>query len=282
MILVIGATGNIGREVVKELAVRKERFKVLSRSPEKAKTLAGGEFVQGDCTKAESLEPAMRGVEKIFFVPAASPELARHHEVVVEVAKKAGAKQVVKVSVIGADAEAPLSIAKMHRDGETALEDSGLAWTHLRPGMFMSNWLHNAGSVKKDGAVHAPTGDGKIAPIDPKDIAEVGVVALTQGGHEGKAYTLTGPEALSFQQQCDILAKVIGKPVKHVDVPAEAAKHAMLRNGMPAWLVDGLLAVHAETKGGRTAFVSQEFEQVTGRKGRTIEAWFKENSAAFK
>src|ERR1700716_2119571 len=110
MILVIGATGNIGREVVKELAVRKERFKVLSRSPEKAKTLAGGEFVQGDYAKAESLEPAMRGVEKIFFVPAASPELARHHEVVVAVAKKMGVKQVVKVSVIGADAEAPLSI----------------------------------------------------------------------------------------------------------------------------------------------------------------------------
>jgi uncharacterized protein YbjT (DUF2867 family) len=209
--------------------------------------------------------------------------MGQHQKNVIEAAKQAGVKHLVKLSVMGAEIEPTENpLGKLHREGEKLLEASGMQWTHVRPGVFMSNWLNHGGTVKRDGAMYAPAGAGKFAPVHPADIAEVVVAALTQDGHAGKAYVVTGAESLSYQQQADVLGKVIGKAVKHVDVPPDAAQKAMIENKMPEWMAKALVGMSGAIKAGYLDRTSPHFKQVTGHEQRTIETWFKENAAAFK
>jgi uncharacterized protein YbjT (DUF2867 family) len=159
---------------------------------------------------------------------------------------------------------------------------SGLQWTMVRPGNFMSNAHLWAETIRSQGAFYQPTGAGRWAAVDPDDIGAVAAKALTGAGHEGKAYTLTGPESLSAAGYAEKLSSVLGKPVKFVDVPPEAARDNVLRAGIPPAYADAILDLFACMKSGKLDLVTDTIEKVTGRKPGTFEAWARRNVAAFR
>lgn len=280
-ILVTGATGTIGGEVARQLIAAGVRPRLLVRNPAKAREFEGkAEVVKCDLGDPAALERVMQGVEKLFLVASGADGQALEAKAV-DAAKKAGVKHVVKLSVFGADEEM-FTFARWHRPVEKQIEASGMAWTHLRPVNFMANMLGNIGSIKGQGAFYQPTGDGKTSVIDPADIGAVAVKALTEPGHEGKVYSLTGPEALSGAEQAAVMTKALGREVKFVDVPPEAAKQAMAGSGIPPVYVDALLDLLVAMKAGRTAAVTDTVQKVLGRKPATFEDWARRNAAAFK
>ncbi len=281
MILVTGATGTVGREVVGLLVKDGQKVRAMTRDPKKARFDPKVEVVAGDFARPETLEKAAQGAEAVFSL-STGPELGAHEGALARAAKKAGAKRLVKLSVMGAGSGGENVIVKWHDAGEKAIRESGLAWTFVRPGTFMSTALQWAATVKAQGKVFLPYGDGKVAPVHPRDIAAVAVKALTSPGHEGKAYTLTGPEALGVADELRVLSEEVGKPIQYVPVPDEAAKAGMLQAGMPLVLVEALLKMAGVIRSGGAAAVLPTVEQVLGRPGLTWREWAKENAAAFR
>jgi uncharacterized protein YbjT (DUF2867 family) len=280
MILVLGATGTTGGEVARQLIQAGQKPRLLVLNPSKARAFEGkAEIVRGDLGNPESLMAAMQGIAGLYLMsPAASdPELEGN---AIDAAKKAGVKHVVKLSVIGADAPIVM-FSKWHARSEALLRESGLAWTMLRPQTFMTYALEWAQTIRSQGAFYLPTGEGRWAAIDPADIGAVAVKALTEPGHEHQAYTLTGPESLSAAQYAVKLSVAIGKPVKFVDVPPEAARQGMLQKGIPTVLVDALMELLAVTKAGKLDAVSDGVYKAIGRKPATFDDWAKRNAAAF-
>src|SRR5215217_4525373 len=204
MILVTGATGTIGGEVARQLIAAGVKPRLLVRDPKKAREFEGkAELVQGDLAKPESLDAAFKGMQKLFLVSSGVDGRTLEKNAIAA-ARRASVQHVVKLSVIGAD-QSELTFSKWHAEVERALLDSGLKWTLLRPGSFMSNALFWLETIKSQGAFYDPQGEGKYSPIDPADIGAIAVKALTGPGHEGKAYTLTGPESLTLAQQAATL-----------------------------------------------------------------------------
>ncbi len=283
MILVTGATGNIGGEVVKQLLEAGAPVRVLARDPAKAAAKLGAAVavVRGDLDAPETLAAAFAGVTKAFVL-STGPDLARLDGNAFDAAKAAGVAHVVSLSVLAAEIDPNLLLGRWHGESEKKLEASGLAWTILRPGAFASNVLAWIPSIKAQGVVYSPTGEGKNAPIDPRDIAAVAVKALTSPGHEGKAYTLTGPELLSAGEQVAKIGAAIGRPLRFVDAPPEAARAGMLKSGMPPLLVDALLELMAQVRAGQTALISPAVAEVLGRPARTFDAWLHDHAAAFR
>jgi len=281
MILVLGATGTTGGEVARQLIAKGQRPRLLVRSPQKAREFEGkAEIVKGDMDSKESVASALKGIEKLYLVSAGVNGIDLEIDAI-DAAKKAGVRHVVKLSVIGADAPA-ITFAKWHARSEKHLLGSGLAWTMVRPGNFMSNALMWAESIKTQGAFYQPTGEGRWAATDPADIGAVAVAALTGSGHEGKGYPLSGPESMNGAGYAAKLSSAIGKPVKFVDVPPEAARDGMLKSGIPTTYVDALLDLLAAMKAGKADVVTDTVEKVTGRKAGTFEAWARRHAAAFR
>ncbi len=281
MILVTGATGTTGGAVARQLIAAGIKPRLLVRSPEKAKSFEGkAELFKGDLADKASVEKALVGIEKLYLVTAGAEGPAQEAQAIAA-AKAAGVKQVVLLSVIGAEYEA-ITFGKWHRQSERLLESSGMAWTFLRPGNFNTNTYWWIETVKSQGAVYAPLGGGKYAPIDPEDIGAVAVAALTKPGHEGKAYTLTGPKALSTAEMVAIIAKESGRSIKYVDVPPAAAQDGMLKAGMPAVYVDALLDLYAFMKSGGAAMTTTTVQDLLGRPAVTFEQWAAKHAGAFK
>jgi uncharacterized protein YbjT (DUF2867 family) len=200
---------------------------------------------------------------------------------VVKEAKGAGVKKIVKLSVWGASSEA-FSFAKIHRAVEREIETSGLAWTFLRPNGFMQNFVNfMSGTIKGQGAIYQPAADSKISHIDARDIARVATAALTGPGHEGKAYDLTGPEALSYGEAALVLSRVLGKKVNYIAVSDEAAKSGMVAAGIPEFYADYLVDLSQFYRKGGAAPVTTAVKDVTGRDPVRFEQFVKDHAAAF-
>jgi (4-alkanoyl-5-oxo-2,5-dihydrofuran-3-yl)methyl phosphate reductase len=279
MILVTGATGTIGREVVQQLVAAKQRVRVLLRDAKKANFGEGVEVAVGDATQPITLTAAFAGVEKAFIL--ATGDIPTQEGNFVAAAKAAGVKHLVKLSVLGADFEPGIALGRWHRTSEKNIEASGLSWTFLQPAGFFSNALGWVDSIKGQSAFYAPAGQSKQALIDPRDIAAVAVKALTNSGHEGKIYKLA-TESLTLAEQATILSGVIGKTVTYVDIPEEAARQGMLGSGMPPVMVEAVLELMVTIKAGYASATTNTFEAVTGQKPRTFAAWAKEHAALFQ
>jgi uncharacterized protein YbjT (DUF2867 family) len=279
MILIIGATGNVGKALVPQLLESGEPVRVLSRDARKLAHLDPRiERYVGDLDKPETLEAAFDGVEQIFLVTFQTQQDMH----VIEAAQRADSQGIVKLSTMEAS-KPHLKVGKWHREREELIEASGLDWTFLRPGMFMTNSIEWwAETIKKRGAVYFPGGKGRVAPIDPRDVAAVAGTALTQPGHSGKVYELTGPELLTIEDMARIIGRVLGKPIKYVDVPLFLARVQMLLSGMDWELVGALMEVANELRSDRGAQQTDVVEQVTGRKARTFEVWCRQHAKAFQ
>jgi uncharacterized protein YbjT (DUF2867 family) len=282
MLLITGSTGNVGTEVVKQLAASGQKVRALVRDPRDAanKFPTTVDILVGDLDNIDSLVSAMKNVEKVYMLAPLTPSLVKQEANVIDAARRAKVKHVVKHSVLGAQYEA-ITVGKWHRTGEKTLEASGLSWTHLRPSGFFANALGWAQMIKQGGTVYYPTGDGRLGCVDPRDIAAVATKVLTENGHEAKAYEITGPKALSTQDQVDIIGRSIGKPVKFVNVPDSAARDSMLGQGMQTQVVDAMLEFCGVIRQNQAALVTDTVQRVTGRQPRTFESWVQENAKSF-
>ncbi|WP_224369774.1 SDR family oxidoreductase [Hyalangium versicolor] len=279
MILVTGGTGTIGSSTVKALQAKGARVRVGSRSPDKLKG-QGVEAVLFDWEKSETFGPALQGVEKVFLLTPVSDKQTQYTQALVDAAKKAGVKHIVKLSVVGVDAEPGIYLGRLHRSSEKAIKDSGIAWTMLRPTFFMENFINYYGAdPKKDSTVYAAHGQGKASWVDGRDVGEVAAAVLTGKGHEGKAYELTGPEALDSVEVLTILGEVFGHKYTYVPIPEEAAKKAMTDMHMPASIVDGMAELAALIRNGWSAGLATGVKDVLGRPPRSFKDYAKDYAA---
>src|SRR5271157_1093563 len=252
MILIIGSTGHIGRELVPQLLQSGQHLRVLVRDPEKVAHLDPSiERTVGNLNDLDSLINAMRGVERVFLVTLITQQDVN----VLEAAKRTGVKQIVKLSTMEAT-EHKIAIGKWSCEREELIRASGLDWTFLRPGMFMSNsigWW--AASIKSQGAVYFPGGKGKVAPVDSRDIAAVAALALTQPGHSSQVYELTGSELLTVKEMVNIISRALGKPLRYMDIPPFVARFWMSRSGMDKRRVNALAEMLASLRKNEGASV---------------------------
>jgi len=280
MILITGATGHIGKELIPLLLESGQSIRVLVRDERKVAHLdARVERVVGDLDKPETLLPAVKGVERIFLVTFETQQDVN----VLEAAKGAGVRHIVKLSTLEAT-EHKIQVGKWHYEREELIRASGLDWTFLRPGMFMSNSIEWwAESIKGQDSVFFPGGKkGKAAPIDPRDVASVAALALTQPGHSGQAYELTGSELFTIGGMVQVISQALGKPIQYVDIPPIAAKLFMLKTGMDKTLVKALMEMLATLRRNEGAILTDTVQRVTGQPPRTFEAWCREHVNAFQ
>jgi uncharacterized protein YbjT (DUF2867 family) len=284
VILVTGASGNVGSRLVRELLAAGAPARALVRRPEAAAELEalGANVVVGTFEDADALRQAARGVERVYVVsPPGVDGMVEEQLAVVRAAAAEGVGHVVKQSSIGADLDTDASIVVAHRRIEEAIEASGMAWTHLRPHWFMQNELGQAGTIAADGVFYAPDVT-KISMIDVGDVAEVAARVLTSDGHEGKAYVLTGPQALSYSAVAEIYSRVLGRDVRWQEVTLDDARDSMREAGMPDELAVGFPEIMGGYRGGGVMRdVSPAVEELTGHPPRAFEDFVRENRAAF-
>jgi uncharacterized protein YbjT (DUF2867 family) len=285
VLLVTGATGNVGSRLVRELVAVGAPTRALVRRPEAAAELRelGVEAVVGAFEDAESLRQAVSGVERLYLVsPPGVDGMVDQQLAVVGAARDQGVRHIVKQSSIAADEDTDASIVVAHRRIEEAIERSGMSWTHLRPHWFMQNELGQAGTIAADGVFYAPDVT-EISMIDVADVASVAAQVLTSDVHEGKAYVLTGPELLSYADLAGIYSRVLGRQVRWQQVSLEDARDSMREAGMPEELAVGFPEVMGRYgEGGVTREVSPLVEELSGRAPRTFEKFLRENRGAYE
>jgi uncharacterized protein YbjT (DUF2867 family) len=285
VILVTGATGNVGSRLVRALVAAGVSTSGLVRRADAAAELQamGVEAVVGTFEDAETLREAVRGVERLYLVsPPGVDAMVENQVAVVDAARDEGVQHVVKQSSIGADLDTEASIVIAHRRIEEAIEQSGIPWTHLRPHWFMQNELGQAGTIAGDGVFYAPDVT-EISMIDVADVAAAAASVLTGDGHEGKAYVLTGPEALSYADVAEAYSSVLGQEVRWQEVTLDDARDSMREAGMPDELAVGFPEIMAGYRdGGVMREVSPAVEQLTGRAPRTFAEFVRDNRAAFE
>lgn len=276
-ILVTNANGKVGSQAVAALLAKGQAVKVGARSPEKAAERAqGATVVRFDYSDPGSVASALAGVDAVFT--SAPYELLPRAELdLIAAAKAAGVRKVVKLSAKGVEADP----ANPHSVVEAGLRSSGLAWTIVRPTFFMQNYATlSAGSIRDQGAIYEPAGDGRSAFIDTRDIAAVVVKALTEPGHEGRAYDLTGPEALDRTTVAALIAKAAGKPVRYVAVDDAALRQAMA--GAPQALTELMSGLFSAVRAGHTAATTRTVEDLLGRPAITFETFANDHAQAWR
>ena len=283
-ILVTGATGTIGSQVVQALKGQSDvKVRVAVRNAAKADKLKGGnvEPVDFEFNKPEQLEAAVKGVQKLFLVTPFDQDQVNLAAKLVDAAKVAGVQHIVKLSAMGVEHEPGIQLGRWHRTVERYIAGSGVKYTFLRPNNFMENFI-NYYPPAKDGNIYLPFGQGAVSWIAGADVAAVAAAALTRPGHENQAYTLTGAEALPATQVAAIIGEVSGRKVQYVDVPEAAARKAMLDMGMPVWMVDGMMELHGIDKAGYAAAVTDSVQKITGRAPIAFAQFAQQNAAAWK
>ncbi len=284
MILVVGATGTNGREVVSRLSAVGSTVRALVRDPAKAADLRGGnvKLVQGDLDDPGSLDAALAGVERAFFVSAIDRRYVERFRNFLDAARRAGTAHVVKFSGMCADPESPGEIFRQHGETDQLLAGSGLAYTILRPNSFHQNMLWSAGTIRDQGAFYTPMGDARQSLVDVRDIAAVAVEVLTEAGHEGQTYEITGPESLSYHDIAATLSEVLGKPVRYADVPPEVTREFMLQSGMPEWNARAVAELLELFSTGIAARTTDTVERITGRKPIAFEQFARDHADSFR
>ena len=283
MVLVTGGTGAVGSELLRLLSQAGVATRALTRNPQKAPTLPGITWVAGDLAKSETLTPAFEGAQKLFLLTSYYEDMVTLQHNAIAAARAAGVMHVVKVSAFAASDHSRAPIGRWHYQVEKELQESGMGWTILRPHHFMQNLLAQAEYIVKDGVVYSASGDGKIPYIDPRDIAAVAFVTLTQPGHLGKKYVLTGGEAISYRQAAEIIGATIGKPVRFVDESPDQARARRVREGLPPAVIESALAISAyQRAGGKTVTITNTIADLTGRPPRTVRDFVREHAAAFR
>ncbi|RTQ49192.1 SDR family oxidoreductase [Hymenobacter gummosus] len=285
-ILITGATGTVGSELVRALSNRGARVRAGVHSIIKGDRLRQFnpevQLVELDYDRPATLTPAFTGVDRVFLITPFVENQVDISRTLIDAARAAGVRQVVKLSALGAEAEPGIQLGRWHREAEQYLAQSGLPYAILRPASFLQNFLTYQGeAIRQQRSIFMPLGQGRAGYIDAFDIAEAAAAILTDDvpKHHGRAYALTGPLALTVEEVAAAIGQATGQPVRYVDVPEEAARQAM--QGAPQWLVDSMAELNALIRAGHAAAVTPDVQRLTGRVPRTVQEFAQEHRAEF-
>jgi len=283
-ILVTGATGRVGGALAPLLKRAGAQVVALVRDPARAKPLAtqGIELRQADLADPNSLPKALEGIDKAFLATGDSREQATLETNFIAAAAAAGVGHIVKLSAQSAGLSPPRSFGVFHRQAEIALERSGVPFTVLRPTFFMQSLLLFADDIRKKGQFTAPIKGGRVAMVDLRDVAAVAALCLADDAHKGRAYIVTGPRAIDFFEVAKLIGQARGRNVAFKPLPAFIARLAMpYATGMPRWYANLVIDLFVALNKGAQMPMTDTVERLTGKKPRTLEAFLKENAAAF-
>jgi len=283
VILITGASGNVGKTVLQAVAKTGARHRAMYRSAaEAAKAPAGTETVVADFAKPETLGAALKNVHNVYLVCSPIPELVQLESNVIDACVAAGVKHVVLNSALGAG-DYDKSFPSWHRKVEDKLKGTRLSWTILRPNSFHQNVVaFFAPTIRTQGAFYNSMRDAKNSFLDVLDIAAVAAKSLAAGEHAGKIYELNGPEAISYTELAKKISKVAMRQVRYVDIPMDAQKKAMLDQGMREWLTTALLDLQQYYLNGKGGETDGLLQKLLGRAPITMDEFLKENVAEFR
>jgi uncharacterized protein YbjT (DUF2867 family) len=284
MILVTGATGTNGYEILKQLSTTDAQVRAFVRNPKKALMLKelGVEVVIGDFNEPETLNAALKDVEKALLLSTPDLLQVKLQSNFIKAAKHSGIRHVVKFSALGANLNAPAAILKWHGQTEKQLEETGIAFTHLRPNLFMQNMLRVAQTIATQRIFYDRVGDAKFSLVDVRDIAAVAVKVLTEEGHEGKVYSITGPEVLSFGEVAEKLSIAIENKVTYVSVSPEEYKKRILERGVQEWFVDAVNDIYSYYSEGMGMIVTNVVAEVALKQPISFDQFAKDYAQSFK
>ena len=282
-ILITGATGNVSSGIIANLKGSGHQLRALVRNPEKAEALKqqGVEVHIGDLEKPWTLAPAFAGADTVWLLSPPGPRAPEQSSNAVWAARQGGAKHVVRMSAVGAAHTAPTINSRLHALSDAELAASGIAYTILKPHFFSQNMMMAAQGVAAQGTIYLPMADGKMGIIDSRDISDFASHVLTNPGHEGKTYTLTGPASLSVDEMAAMIGSAVGKDVKYVAVPLDAGMQAMSQMGMDEWTVNLFRDYMAAYSTNWGDFVTDDFKKVTGKAPRSFKQFATDFAGVF-
>ena len=283
-IIVFGATGKIGSELINLLSQAKMETIAVTRDIQKATMLPSVQWIQADMADKQSLYNIMKSDDSVFLLSGQTPDFVREQKNVIDVAKESGIKYIVKLSSGAADKDSIFYIPQTHGQVEDYIIHSGIHYTMLRPNGIMQNWLGDiADSVRKERKFYEATGDGKRAHVDRRDIAEVAFKCLIEPEkNHDKIYLLTSDKAVNYFEIAAAISAAINEKVEYVPISLEKAKEDMRRNGMPFALMETFISYDTAQRNGNTAIVSDSVKVILGKPARTLEDFTKDYAHKFK
>ncbi|MBV9497813.1 MAG: SDR family oxidoreductase [Acidobacteriaceae bacterium] len=280
MILITGASGNVGREVLKQIAQTGAHVRAAFQPSSKAAAPAGVEIARVDYNQPDTLKFALKDVDRVFLVGPPTAELPPLERKAVDAIAQSEVRHLVKLSAMGGR---QATFPRQHAESEDYILSSGVPYTFLRPNGFMQNIVnYNAPTISTQNGFYGTEGDGRVSQIDIRDVAAVAVKVLTEDGHAGKAYTLTGPQALNNTEIAQMLSEVLGREIRFVNLPAADFKQALLSAGIPEWNADALLDLQRLYREGKAAAVTRDVEEILGRKPTSFSRFLQEYREAFQ
>lgn len=285
--LVTGATGTVGSFLIRELSKRGEQVRAAVHTESKAVRVAEAnvELFEMDFADKASVDAALKGIEKVYLLTPFSPGQVEMASFFIDRAREAGVRYIVRQSAAGADTEA-ITLLRGHRMAEVRLEESGIAYTHLRPNTFMQNFVNFFGeAIRSTGRIYLPLKASRVSYIDARDIASVAATLLygnIKEEHLNRAYALTGPAPLSGVDVAESISRASGKRVEYVDISPAEAKIGMKAASMPDWAIDSMIELYEFQRDGRAERVSSSVEDISGRSPLSIDDFSRDNAGAFR
>jgi uncharacterized protein YbjT (DUF2867 family) len=285
-ILVTGAAGLNGSAIIREFERNRVPVRALVRSLSRKPSFASSDisWFEADMLRPETLTAALDGVERVILISSSNLEMVETQCSFIDACKKAGVPHVIKFSGeesgIGFNPEHFL-FGKMHEEIEDYLENSGLAWTHLRPCQFMQVYLREALSIKSQGKLFLPLEEIRLSPVDIEDIAKVAFALLHKGGYRAQSLGMTGPEALSMEEIAAIIGRVIDKPVQYIRITPAERHERLLSAGLPLYLVDAIDEQTAERLRHPDSKVDLSTHALFGVGATSFEQFVRRNAAVF-
>src|SRR5574338_798655 len=270
-ILVTGASGNTGSLLVPKLVNSDAHVRVFLRDNKKAESFRsmGAEVIIGDLDVTESIVPAVKDADKIYLLTWNGPTQLQQVKNVLKAIKDTGGKpHIVRHSMWGSEKS---RIIQQGLQAEELIMSAGLRWTMLKPTFFMQNIMMAAGTINDNGVIYWDMLEGRLGMIDVRDIAEAAFTVITNKGHEGRSYILTGPEAISFNDIAKIFSKVLDKAIKYVNVPGDASFRAMTDMGMTEWIAKGYVELSEGFSENFANSTTKNVEILTGHPAISVE-----------
>jgi uncharacterized protein YbjT (DUF2867 family) len=284
-ILVTGASGLAGSAVIREFVRSRHPVRALVRDKAAAGRFAAFptvEVVEGDLRRPETLAAALAGVDRVLLISSPDQQLVETQTTFIDAARSSSVQHIVKFSGLSAaDVGSPFVFASMHAEIEPYLERSGLAWTHLRPSQFMTEYLREVPTILAQGALLLPLEDARLVPVDVADIAKAAYLLLTTPGHAGKVYAMSGPEALTMADIAEQVSHAVGRTVRYVSISREERRQALLAAGVPSFFVDAFDVQAGERLKGTEAVVHPETHAALGIHPTTFAEFARRNAGAF-